>query len=150
MTVLIMRVHFSGEHGGKVPRWLRKVVLVCLARVVRMHKSASETCKVSLYKMDFKHVAGGFELTTETRLEFTLADRGKASATEVGAPPPPPTGRRPPTGNPGSATDSVISISSDGIPVNMFCLHFCMFFTRSLVVNSGSPASRNTLQLIFP
>ena len=46
MTVLIMRVHFSGEHGGKVPRWLRKVVLVCLARVVRMHKSAAETCKV--------------------------------------------------------------------------------------------------------
>lgn len=40
MTVLIMKLHFSGEHGGKVPSWLRKLVLVCLARVVRMGKMA--------------------------------------------------------------------------------------------------------------
>ena len=40
MTVLIMKLHFSGEHGGKVPNWLRKLVLVCLARVVRMGKTA--------------------------------------------------------------------------------------------------------------
>lgn len=46
MTVLIMKLHFSGEHGAKVPRWLRKIVLVCLARVVRMHKTATATCKV--------------------------------------------------------------------------------------------------------
>ncbi len=58
MTVLIMRVHFSGEHGGKVPRWLRKVVLVCLARVVRMHKTAAETCKVSVPTQDWLCVIG--------------------------------------------------------------------------------------------
>ena len=51
MTVLIMKLHFSGEHGAKVPRWLRKIVLVCLARVVRMHKTASATCKVSSHWM---------------------------------------------------------------------------------------------------
>ncbi len=49
MTVLIMKLHFSGEHGSKVPRWLRKIVLVCLARVVRMNKTASQACKVTIY-----------------------------------------------------------------------------------------------------
>ena len=43
MTVLIMKLHFSGEHGGRVPPWLRKLVLVCLARVVRMGKMANMT-----------------------------------------------------------------------------------------------------------
>ena len=47
MTVLIMKLHFSGEHGAKVPRWIRTVVLVCLAKVVRMHKTTEQTYKVS-------------------------------------------------------------------------------------------------------
>ena len=46
MTVVIMKLHFSGEHGNHVPRWLRKLVLVYLARVVRMNKTASATVKV--------------------------------------------------------------------------------------------------------
>ena len=44
MTVLIMKLHFSGEHGAKVPNWLRKLVLVCLARVVRMGRNTNTTC----------------------------------------------------------------------------------------------------------
>ena len=50
MTVLIMKLHFSGEHGAKVPRWIRTVVLVCLARVVRMHKTTEQTYKVRIKK----------------------------------------------------------------------------------------------------
>ena len=54
MTVLIMKLHFSGEHGSKVPRWLRKLVLICLARVVRMNKTASKACKVRHYDVSWK------------------------------------------------------------------------------------------------
>jgi hypothetical protein len=36
MTVVIMKLHFSGEHGDRVPAWLRKMVLDWLARFVCM------------------------------------------------------------------------------------------------------------------
>lgn len=48
MTVLIMKLHFSGEHGNRVPNWMRRVVLIWIAKAVRMYKTTSETCKVTL------------------------------------------------------------------------------------------------------
>ena len=53
MTVVVMKLHFSGEHGSRVPPWLRKLVLVCLARVVRMGKHTKDTYKVSTDSLTF-------------------------------------------------------------------------------------------------
>ncbi|KAK2147143.1 hypothetical protein LSH36_568g03027 [Paralvinella palmiformis] len=49
MTVVVMKLHFSGEHGSRVPPWLRKLVLVCLARVVRMGKHTKDTYRTREY-----------------------------------------------------------------------------------------------------
>jgi hypothetical protein len=35
MTVFVMKMHFAGEHGDKVPAWLRRLVLIKLASLLR-------------------------------------------------------------------------------------------------------------------
>jgi len=32
MTVGVIKLHFSGEHGAQVPGWLRALVLNCIAK----------------------------------------------------------------------------------------------------------------------
>ncbi len=58
MTVVVMKLHFSGEHGGRVPPWLRKLVLVCLARMVRLGKTVNETYSRTVRKWDSNLVNG--------------------------------------------------------------------------------------------
>jgi len=36
MTVGVIKLHFSGEHGARVPAWLRTLVLNCIARCLRL------------------------------------------------------------------------------------------------------------------
>ena len=40
LTVFVMKMHFSGEHGDRVPTWLRRLVLVRLARLVRLRATS--------------------------------------------------------------------------------------------------------------
>ena len=40
LTVVIMKLHFSGEHGKQVPAWLRQLVLVWLAKLVGLYQTA--------------------------------------------------------------------------------------------------------------
>ena len=51
MTVIIMKLHFSGEHGHQVPPWLRRLVIVWLARIVRL-----DTAPQSKYPVSTKHI----------------------------------------------------------------------------------------------
>jgi len=37
MTVAIIKLHFSGEHGARVPGWLRTLVLDCIAKCLRLN-----------------------------------------------------------------------------------------------------------------
>jgi len=37
MTVAIIKLHFSGEHGARVPGWLRTLVLDCVAKCLRLN-----------------------------------------------------------------------------------------------------------------
>jgi len=39
MTVGIIKLHFSGEHGARVPGWLRTLVLDCIAKCLRLDVS---------------------------------------------------------------------------------------------------------------
>ena len=48
LTVLVMKMHFSGEHGTKVPNWLRRLVLVYLARIVRLGNEVTQSYKSSV------------------------------------------------------------------------------------------------------
>ena len=48
LTVLVMKMHFSGEHGAKVPNWLRRLVLVHLARLVRLGNEVTQSYKANV------------------------------------------------------------------------------------------------------
>jgi len=37
MTVAVIKLHFSGEHGARVPAWLRTLVLDCIAKCLRLN-----------------------------------------------------------------------------------------------------------------
>jgi len=37
MTVAVIKLHFSGEHGARVPGWLRTLVLNCIAKALRLN-----------------------------------------------------------------------------------------------------------------
>lgn len=47
MTVVIMKLHFNGEHGNRLPNWMRKLVLHWIARLLRMKQATVEIRKVS-------------------------------------------------------------------------------------------------------
>ena len=42
MTVGIIKLHFSGEHGARVPGWMRTLVLDCIAKCLRISSSSSQ------------------------------------------------------------------------------------------------------------
>jgi len=42
LTVAIIKLHFSGEHGARVPAWLRTLVLDCIAKCLRLTSSVEE------------------------------------------------------------------------------------------------------------
>ena len=37
MTVAVIKLHFSGEHGARVPAWLRMLVLNCIAKCLLLN-----------------------------------------------------------------------------------------------------------------
>ena len=39
MTVAVIKLHFSGEHGARVPGWLRTLVLDYVAKCLRLSSS---------------------------------------------------------------------------------------------------------------
>ena len=78
MTVLIMKLHFNGEHGNRVPPWLRKLVLVCLARVVRMSRTVGHAYDKVMVVAHitgndaYSHIRQGYILTNLINMSVKL------------------------------------------------------------------------------
>ncbi|XP_064619928.1 neuronal acetylcholine receptor subunit alpha-10-like [Lineus longissimus] len=66
VTVVVLNFHFNGEHGKEAPEWLRKVVLVYVARYIFMEKFCQRILvnfKVQKAMMSNKQRAGSVVLT---------------------------------------------------------------------------------------
>ena len=44
MTVVVLNLHFKGEYGAKVPRWIRVTILEVVGRLVGV---TDPTCKIT-------------------------------------------------------------------------------------------------------